>query len=381
MRRTILALAAIGAMGFSLSSYAQSTVTLYGVIDEGFNFTTNAGGHRGYQMVSGDTAGSRWGMKGSEDLGAGLKAIFQLESGFNTNTGTMGQGSRLFGRQAYVGFSSDQYGTLTFGRQYDPTIDMWSGFTSPGNWAGDLGAHPYDNDNSDWDFRIQNGAKYVSPTIAGFTGEALYGFSNEAGGFAQNRVYSAALQYQMGALSAAVAYLKASAPGLNSSGAITASEAVFVASSQQNIDAGVSYKFNERFTASVAYSHVDVYDPTSNGYFVNQPAAGQNSWKFDNVDVNGQYFFQPDLWLGAGYIYTHVHISTTAGSASANWHQLALMLDYDLSKRTSVYVQGAYQHATGSTGTDFDVANIVGSAAPSSGRNQMVYRVAMLHHF
>jgi predicted porin len=371
----------IGTMGLSLSSYAQSTVTLYGVIDEGFNFTTNAGGGRGYQMVSGDVAGSRWGMKGSEDLGAGLKAIFQLESGFDTNTGTMGQGSRLFGRQAYVGFSSDQYGTLTFGRQYDPTLDMWSGFTSTGNWAGDFGAHPYDNDNSDWDFRIQNAVKYVSPTFAGITGEALYGFSNEAGGFAQNRVSSAALQYQMGALSAAVAYLKASAPGLNSSGAITANEAVFVASSQQNIDAGVSYKFNERFTASIAYSHVDVYDPISNGYFVSQPAAGQNSWKFDNVDVNGQYFFKPDLWLGAGYIYSHAHISATTGSASANWHQIALMLDYDLSKRTSVYVQGAYQHATGSTGTDFDVADIIGSAAPSSGRNQMVYRVAMLHHF
>jgi predicted porin len=381
MRSAILAIATIGTMGLSLSSYAQSTVTLYGVIDEGFNFTTNADGHRGYQMVSGDDAGSRWGVKGSEDLGAGLKAIFQLESGFNTNTGSMGQDSRLFGRQAYVGFSSDQYGTLTLGRQYDPTIDMWSGFTSPGNWVGDFGAHPYDNDNSDWDFRIQNAVKYVSPTFAGITGEALYGFSNEAGGFAQNRVYSAALQYQTGALSAAVAYLREDAPGLNDSGAITTSETVFVASSQQNIDAGVSYKFNERFTASIAYSHVDVYDPTSNAYFVNQPAAGQNSWKFDNVDVNGQYFFKPDLWLGAGYIYTHAHISSTAGSASANWHEIALMLDYDLSKRTSVYVQGAYQHATGSTGTDFDVANIIGSAAPSSGPNQMVYRVAMLHHF
>lgn len=58
-----------------------------------------------------------------------------------------------------------------------------------------------------------------------------------------------------------------------------------------------------------------------------------------------------------------------------------MMLDYDLSKRTSLYFHGAYQHATGSTGTDFDVANIIGSAAPSSGRNQMVYRLGMMHRF
>src|SRR5579863_5536834 len=87
---------------------AQNSVTLYGLIDEGLDFSTNANGHQSYQMVSGDTVGSRFGLKGTEDLGSGLKAIFKLENGFNTNTGAMAQGGLLFGRQAYVGLSSDQ---------------------------------------------------------------------------------------------------------------------------------------------------------------------------------------------------------------------------------------------------------------------------------
>lgn len=363
-------------------AHAQNSVTLYGLIDEGFDFTTNSAGHRGYQMVSGDTVGSRFGLKGSEDLGDGLKAIFQLENGFNTNTGTLGQGGMMFGRQAFVGLSSAQYGTLTMGRQYDPTVDMWSGFTAAGNWEGDLGSHPYDNDNADWDYRIQNSVKYVSPTVAGFTGEAMYGFSNEAGGFADNRMYSAAVQYQMGPVAAAVAYLKSNNGGLNSSGALPSATTVFTAASQQDIDAGVSYKFGDKAAVSLAYSHVDVYNPTGNVYFATQPVAGtQDSWKFDNIEINGQYFFAHDFWLGAAYTFTRAHISTVTGSSDPDWNQLSLMLDYDLSARTSVYVQGAYQHADGKTGQDFDYANIVGSPGQSSTGNQMVYRVAMTHRF
>jgi predicted porin len=155
MKKTLLA-AVIPAIFLSTVAHAQSSVTLYGVIDEGFDFTTNGQGQRGYEMVSGDTEGSRWGVKGSEDLGSGLKAVFDLENGFNVNSGKLNQGGAEFGRQAFVGLSSTQYGTFTMGRQYDPTIDMWSGFTAAGNTMGDLAAHPYDNDNADWDYNIQN---------------------------------------------------------------------------------------------------------------------------------------------------------------------------------------------------------------------------------
>jgi predicted porin len=363
-------------------AHAQSSVQLYGLLDEGLNFTNNSGGQHAFQTISGDLAASRWGMKGNEDLGGGLAAVFRLESGFSVNNGTSGQGGVLFGEEAYVGLSSKDYGTVTMGRQLDPTIDMWAGFTGAGNLIGDLAAHPFDNDNSDFDFRVQNAVKYVSPSWNGFKAEAMYGFSNEAGGFANNRLYSAAASYQIGGFSAALAYLKQASGGANTTGAVSTATQVFVAGSQQNIEAGASYTFSNNAMIAFAYSHVDVYDPVSNAYFSNQPALGsQNSWKFDNFDINGQWYFRPDFWLAADYTYSLQHVDTVSGNSTPKWQQVALMLDYDLSKQTSVYIQGAYQHVKSNTGQDFDNASIIGSAGTSSTGNQMLYRVAMIHKF
>ncbi|MDR5835126.1 porin [Caballeronia sp. LZ034LL] len=382
MKKTMVAATVPALMMMCGMAHAQSSVTLYGLIDEGLDFTSNANGHHAYQMVSGDTMGSRWGIRGSEDLGGGLSAIFRLENGFDLNDGQAGQGGAEFGRQAYVGLSSRRLGTFTMGTQYDPTIDMWSPFTSSGNLMGDLSAHPFDNDNADWDYRIHNSVKYVSPTVAGFTGEAMYGFSNQAGGFADDRMYSAAGSYKMGPISAALAYMKTNGGSATTTGAVSSATGVFTAQSQQNIDAGLSYAFESKAVVSLAYSHVDVYNPSANAYFGTQPKAGtQNSWKFDNYEINGQYFFKPDFWMAAAYTFTTAQIATTTGHTTPKWNQVSMMLDYDLSKRTSVYVQGAYQHADGNTGLAFDDADILGSAEPSTSANQMVYRVALLHRF
>lgn len=361
-------------------AHAQSSVTLYGVIDEGLNFTTNGAGHRGYTMVSGDTAASIWGLKGSEDLGGGTSAIFKLENSFYANNGTFANGGREFGREAWVGLSSTHYGTFTMGRQYDPTIDMWSSFTAAGNEIGDLAAHPFDNDNSDYDYRINNSVKYLSPVFAGFQVEALYGFSNSTG-FAANRTYSAGATYTMGHFSSAIAYLKENNGGLNTTGSVGSDDTVFVASSQQNINAAVKWTFSNNANVAFAYSHVDAYAPTGNLYVSDIGTQSWNSWKFDNFDVNGQYFFRPDMWVAADYTFTHARLNGAANTSSQNWHQVALMLDYDFSKRTSVYIQGAYQHTNGSTGTGLDQAYIIGSSATSSSQNQMLYRIALMHKF
>jgi predicted porin len=367
------------------AAHAQSSVTLYGLIDEGFNFTSNAGGHNAYQIVSGSTNGSRWGLRGTEDLGGGLSAVFRLENGFNLNSGALNQGGRLFGRVASVGVASRDYGAVTLGRQYDPTIDLWSPLTATGSWAGDIANHPYDNDNSDYNYRIQNSVKYTSPTMAGLTFEGLYGFSNEAGRFADNRSYSFAASYANGPILAAVGYLRANNAGsANSSGAISA-DTLFVASHQQNIDAGVAYKF-AKAQVGFSYSRADAYDPTAlTGFAANvtQPPGGRwNSWKFDNFEVNGKYYMQPAFWAGAAYTFTRAHLDSTTGDFSPKWHQVALMLDYDLSKRTSLYVQGTYQHlASAGTGTAFDFAQTTPGAARSSSENQAVARVAMIHRF
>ncbi|MFP3247854.1 MAG: porin [Paraburkholderia sp.] len=376
-------LAAIAAFLLSTGAHAQSSVTMYGLIDEGINFTNNAGNGAAYRVQSGDVVGSRWGIKGNEDLGGGMSALFLLENGFNASNGALGQDGRIFGRQAYVGLSSKQYGTVTLGRQYDPTIDMFSAITASGNWAGDVGATPFDNDNTDWDFRVNNSVKYTSPTIAGFTGEAMYGFSN-ATGFANNRLVSAAGQYQYAGLTAVVAYMKIDDPGAGTAGAVT-SDSVFGGSSQENIDAGVAYKFQKMMIAAT-YSHTTVDDPNANAYFTTsfQPINGGSwtAWKFDNFQINGQYFFKPNFWLGASYTYTMGKLDSSAGNYSPKWHTLALELDYDLSPRTSLYIQGEYQHVqSANTGTQFDDAQSIAGAGPSSTANQVVYRVAMIHHF
>ena len=86
---------------------ASSNVTLYGLIDTGLQYVSNGpGGHSKTGISTGNLSGSRWGLRGSEDLGDGLSAIFTLENGFDSSNGQTMQGDRLFGRQAYVGLSS-----------------------------------------------------------------------------------------------------------------------------------------------------------------------------------------------------------------------------------------------------------------------------------
>src|SRR6267154_4270358 len=111
---------------FSTAAFAQSSVTLYGIMDTGIEYVShaNAAGDHVVRMpgITGEIP-SRWGLRGAEDLGGGYKAVFALESGFNTRGGDSGQGGRLFGRQAWVGIASP-YGQLSLGRQY--TMTYWA---------------------------------------------------------------------------------------------------------------------------------------------------------------------------------------------------------------------------------------------------------------
>ncbi|TPQ43021.1 porin, partial [Burkholderia ubonensis] len=101
-------------------AHAQSSVTLYGTIDAGLDYISNqkspAGAGPAYGVQSGNVSTSRWGLRGNEDLGGGLGAVFTLENGFNGANGKFGNGGDEFGRQAWVGLSSHSAGALTFGR-------------------------------------------------------------------------------------------------------------------------------------------------------------------------------------------------------------------------------------------------------------------------
>lgn len=125
MKISRIAVASLGL--FATTAFAQSSVTLYGVADAGIEYLSNVpsaspGGSSQVRMTSGNMSTSRWGMRGVEDLGGGLKAIFELESGISFDTGAQNNSSRLFDRGAFVGLSS-KYGALTLGRQTTPLYD------------------------------------------------------------------------------------------------------------------------------------------------------------------------------------------------------------------------------------------------------------------
>jgi predicted porin len=383
MKKQVIALAATAA--FTAPVFAQSSVTLYGVIDEGVNYTNSVNGHSVVELQSGYAQGSRWGLKGAEDLGGGNKAIFQLENGFDLNSGRLGQGGRMFGRQAYVGVSNDRFGTITLGRQYDSVVDYLAQTTSNGNWSGYLFSHPFDNDNTDNSFRVNNTVKYASPDIAGFQFGGTYSFSNDVN-FANNRQYSFGAQYATGGLLLAAAYLQANNTGATSGGAIATNDASFLAQRMRVFGGGINYTFGSA-TVGFAYTNSDYHNPTGNGYLGTPGAivaAGStlNRLRFQNFELNAKYQVTPAFYVGGEYVYTLENYDSSTGSVKPKVHTVGLMADYNISKRTDFYVQGVYQKVAGDkTNSIMDNAFILGTQAPSSTSNQLAFRAAIRHKF
>ncbi len=140
MKKSLIALATLGA--FAGAAQAQSSVTLYGVVDANIEYVNHVGAvpvaannfnhgpaHSVARLDAGGLSGSRWGLRGTEDLGGGLKAVFTLESGFSSDSGNLQQSGRLFGRQSFVGLESDSVGRLTFGRQYTSMFEALANFS------------------------------------------------------------------------------------------------------------------------------------------------------------------------------------------------------------------------------------------------------------
>ena len=371
MKKTLMVAALTGV--FATAAHAQSSVTLYGLIDAGITYTNNQNGHSNWQATDGAVNTSRWGLRGSEDLGGGLKAIFTLENGFNVDTGTLRQNSRLFGRQAFVGLASDQFGAVTLGRQYDSVVDYLGPLALTGTqYGGTFTAHPFDNDNLDNSFRVDNSIKFQSANYGGFKFGGLYGFSNAAGEFSNNRAYSAGGSYSYGGLTVSAAYLQlnnnvTALGGLtNTSGAVDGDNTL-LAGRQRTFGAGISYAFGPA-TAAFVYTQTNLNDfagiaAGSAGTSATVPL-GATSGHFQNFEANGRYQLTPALSLAAGYTYTRSSID----GANPKWNQFNLQTSYSLSKRTDVYLQGEYQHVSqDGTGLNADINGLT-----ASGNNNQV---------
>ncbi|WP_374626480.1 porin [Pandoraea sp.] len=377
---TNILLASLFAAGTGVA-HAQSSVTLYGSIDASLNYVSNQAGAHGYQAQSGMINGSRWGLKGSEDLGGGQSAIFQLENGFNIFNGKLGQGGREFGRQAWLGIRDNRLGTLSVGRQYDPTI--WYLAVHTGGFTGGTAfAHPFDNDNMGNSFRLDNSVMYTSPTWRGVSMRGMYAFSNQAGAASANRAYSAGVGYDAGALSLGAAFIVIDNVGTNAGGAVdgssTSGDSTFVGAKQAVWGVGGSYKWGDGIYGAT-WTHTLVRDGTSVNLF-GYKAMGGADVRLDNFDVNVTYNITPNVTFTGSYAFTLGRYTNATTTANPKWHQVNLQAAYYFSKRTDVYVDAVYQHVIGGEGTPFANAILCGYAQ-SSTPTQIVVGLGMRHRF
>lgn len=176
MKKSLIALAVLAASGAAM---AQSSVTLYGIADVWVGSTKSGVNAKSVtQMGSGGFNGSRYGFKGSEDLGGGLKAVFKLEQGFDISTGGANPGA--FNRQAFVGLEGG-FGSLTLGNVWSAMDDV----IGAGNGAFDTGAFSplYSMSGSvhnTYQDRPRNAIKYSSPSFGGLTAAVVYGLDENA---------------------------------------------------------------------------------------------------------------------------------------------------------------------------------------------------------
>lgn len=366
----------------SVPAMAQSSVTLFGVISDGVNFTSNDAGKHAYQMTSGGIQGTRIGLKGTEDLGGGLTANFFLADVFDNNSGKLAQGL-IWGRLAYVGLDSKNFGSVRLGRQYDSVVDYVAPLTANGSWGGFLLAHPYDNDNTDTSNRANNTIRYQSPDIAGVRFGGTYSFSN-ATEFANNRETSVGGSYHHNGLSLGVAYLDADNPGNGSTGALTNTDSIFVAKHMDILGAGMNYAFG-RALIGLVYTRTQLKDPVSSIYagpLTLASGAPLDSLNFENFEISGSYQVTPALYVGAQYVFTQSSVASAEGKKSPDYHTAGFSIDYFLSKQTDVCLQGAYVKVDGDvSGTILDRAYVPESAGASSKTYQYVTRIGFRHQF
>ena len=270
MKKSLLAVAVAAAL--PTFAQAQSSVTLYGVMEVAVEYSdaqanatiaanTVSEGEGGLRLVSGQSSGSRFGIRGTEDLGGGLQAVFTIENGLNVDTGAQADASAFWNRQAFVGLAGG-WGQLTFGRQYSPLF--WSlipadfaGYTHYNNWAASAGTNLGTQGSAvvQGPFRINNSIAYKSPTFGGLTVYAMYapgenlvnsatpGTGSDAVG--TGNLFGVAAGWQLGGL-----YLTAGYHGIdNKSTAATAAGSVL----KDVMGVAASYKWSS-FGVSVGYT-------------------------------------------------------------------------------------------------------------------------------
>ena len=331
MQKKLIALAVAGLA--STAAFAQTNVTIYGLVDYGYsyrfdgknlgstsNLVNTATPNSQSQLNGGQQSGNRLGFKGTEDLGNGLKAVFLLEQGFMLDTGMQQTSGSQFTRQAYMGLSGN-FGTVVGGRLYTPHYTFVSGLDPFG--AGTVGR--YNNVYSTFPsatnvgslgdpVRVDNAVAYISPSFSGFTVTGAYSNNastqeNATSNSANNTVYAILGQYNNGPIVAGINYHY-----------IAAGTSLSAVDNVQNVTVGGSYDFKvAKVMALYSWNDLD-YAILGTGN------ATLNNYMLGVTAPFGKFTGK------ASYIYSDGNTS-----AGGDAQQLAIGLDYNLSKRTNLY--------------------------------------------
>jgi predicted porin len=310
MKKSLIALAALAVVG---AASAQSTVTLYGVADAWFGQTTTRG-NDGVSLTqtvlnSGGANGSRWGLKGSEDLGGGLKANFQLESGFGIDTGAATDGL-AFSRQAFVGVSG-AFGALTLGRQYSAYDSLRAATNNSYDTALATTGAVFGNGLADYTSRVNNSIAFTSANYSGFSGAAVVGLGeNKTAAADAGKNVSLTAQYAAGPLLAGYAYQGETTQNATVTGTDSISYNLFAA----------SYDFGMA--------------KLTGGYNI----ASQDKGGINSKDKEFQLGVNAPVGAAANVAFGYSKSTAeTADVATSNARGYTLMGIYDLSKRTRLY--------------------------------------------
>lgn len=373
MQKTLLAAALMAGLATAGVAQAESSVTLYGIADAGYGYSqyklndhnvdlkkTSSG------LLGGSLAGNRFGLRGSEDLGNGLRAIFTLEQGFDIGSGAPADSDRQFSRQAFVGVASDSWGTFTMGRQYDAGVDagiVENGDGTNGFNLGDMDK-AFGSTGMNGGTRIDNSFKYTTPSMAGFKAIFLYG----TGGNGNTTVFrngnddtkdtnrgnhgSVGLVYANGPLSVGASYTRENR-GETTTGDFNTTQ--FTKDAVTNWNIGAAYDF-EVVKLSLAYGR-DLYGKLGMGAYT-------SDYLGQDLDIENYSDFKSNNYhvglsapLAGGVLYAGWNRSTSnldADKADGGWGDLAgnintyhINYQYPLSKRTTVYVYGSYAQNLG----------------------------------
>ena len=351
MKKTLVALAALATVG---AAFAQSTVTLYGRVEVNLGaFTQKTNGVKtaddnvGAQLATGNfpigETGSRWGLKGSEDLGGGMKAIFQLENGFAADNGNFQQLGRMFGRQAYVGVAGG-FGTVTFGRQYTPLDAIWGSYDAQGYYASAPIGYAWNNGPQNYGSsaavvgvhndtgRINNSILYATPTMSGFSGSVMWApgeNKNPVTGVGATRYYGFNAQYANGPIGVGLGYENTNFK----TAATTATMSNWTLGGQYDFGVAKLYAMYERGRSNIAAGS-SFGTNTTNGVIAGfgGVATGPGTDRGWDVGVT-----VPVGAANVGVSYAQERTSATGSNLDGKNRAFGANVNYSLSKRTTVY--------------------------------------------